>query len=77
MDPYDITEDNLMDGHLTNEAYHVQNRGKGDNIKALDKWSEKIDFDDWDRKVTATLSLIYGRIYCPLAYVIRPNKPQG
>ena len=28
-----------------------------------------------DRKVTETLSLIYGRNYCPLAYVIRPDKP--
>ena len=76
LDPFDITADNLMDGHLAYEAY-VQNRDKGDNIKALEKWTEKIDFDDWDRKVTETLSLIYGRNYCPLAYVIRPDKPQG
>ncbi len=76
LDPFDITADNLMEGHLAYEAY-AQNRDKDDNIKALDKWSEKIDFDDWDRKVTETLSLIYGRNYCPLAYVIRPDKPQG
>ncbi len=24
-----------------------------------------------------TLSLIYGRQYCPLAYIIRPDKPAG
>jgi hypothetical protein len=61
---------------LAYEAY-VQNKEKGDNIKSLEKWSEKTDFDDWDRKVTETLSLIYGRQYCPIAYVIRPDKPQG
>ena len=76
LDPFAITPDDLMDGHLAYEAY-VQNKEKGDNIKSLEKWSEKTDFDDWDRKVTETLSLIYGRQYCPIAYVIRPDKPQG
>ncbi len=76
LDPNDLVEENLIDGHLAYEAY-VQNRDKGNNIKALEKWSEKIDFDDWDRKVTETLSLIYGCHYCPLAYMIRPDKPQG
>ena len=76
LDPYAITEDDLVDGHLAYEAY-VQNRDKGDNIKSLEKWSDKCDFDDWDRKVTETLSLVYGRKYCPLAYVIRPDKPPG
>ena len=76
LDLFAITEDDLMDGHLAFEAY-VQNKEKGDNIKSLEKWSEKTDFDDWDRKVTETLSLIYGRQYCPIAYVIRPDKPQG
>ncbi len=59
LDPFNIIADNLMEGHLAYEAY-VQNHDKGDNIKALDKWSEKIEFDDWDKKVTETLSLIYG-----------------
>jgi hypothetical protein len=66
----------LLEGHLAYEAY-AQNRDKGDNIKSLEKWSDKIKFDDWDRKVTETLSLVYGRNYCPIAYVIRPDKPQG
>lgn len=66
----------LYRGHLAYEAY-VQNRDKGENIKALEKWSDKIEFDDWDRKVTETLSLVYGRNYCPIAYVIRPDKPAG
>jgi hypothetical protein len=64
----------LYRGHLAYEAY-VQNHDKGDNIKALEKWSDKLEFDDWDRKVTKTLSLVYGRNYCPIAYVIRPDKP--
>jgi hypothetical protein len=76
LDPFAITEDDLMDGHLAFEAY-VQNKEKGDNIKSLEKWSEKTDFDDWDQKVTQMLSLIYRRQYCPIAYVIRPDKPQG
>jgi len=76
VDPHDIDGDDLLNGHLAYEAY-VQNRDKGENIKALEKWSDKIEFDDWDRKVTETLSLIYGRNYCPLAYVIRPDKPAG
>ncbi len=58
------------------EAY-IQNREKGDNIKSLKKWNDKVDFNDWDWKVTETLSLIYGRQYCPLAYVIQPSKPIG
>ena len=76
LDPNDIDGDDLLNGHLAYEAY-VQNRDKGENIKALEKWNDKIDFDDWDRKVTETLSLVYGRNYCPLAYVIRPDKPAG
>jgi hypothetical protein len=56
---------------------YVQNRDKGENIKALEKWCDKYDFDDWDHKVTETLSLVYGRNYCPIAYVIRPDKPAG
>lgn len=76
LDPNAIDPDTLYDGHLAYEAY-VQNRDKGDNIKSLEKWSDKVDFDDWDRKVSETLSLIYGRNYCPLAYVIRPDKPAG
>jgi hypothetical protein len=56
---------------------YVQNRDKGENIKALEKWCNKYDFDDWDCKVTETLSLVYGRNYCPIAYVIWPDKPVG
>jgi hypothetical protein len=76
IDPDEIMEDDLFEGHLAYEAY-VQARDRGDNIKSLEKWSEKIDFDDWDRKVTETLSLMYGRNYCPISYVIRPDKPAG
>ena len=76
VDPNAIDEDDLLEGHLAYEAY-VQNRDKGENIKSLEKWSDKVDFDDWDRKVTETLSLVYGRNYCPIAYVIRPDKPAG
>ncbi len=76
LDPGAINPDVLYDGHLAYEAY-VQNRDKGDNIKSLEKWSDKVDFDDWDRKASETLLLIYGRNYCPLAYVIRPDKPDG
>lgn len=77
--PFDINTFGINDlyrGHLAYVAY-VQNRDKGDNIKALEKWSDKVEFDDWDRKVTETLSLVYGRNYCPIAYVIRPDRPAG
>ena len=76
IDPNTINLGDLQNGHMAYEAF-VQNRDKGDNIKSLERWSEKVEFDDWDRKVTETLSLIYGRQYCPLAYVIRPDKPAG
>jgi hypothetical protein len=56
---------------------YVQNRDKGENIKALKKWCNKHDFGDWDYKVTETLSLMYGHNYCPIAYIIRPDKPAG
>ncbi len=39
------------------KAYTV-NCDKGDNIKALEKWTDKHDFDEWDQKITETLSLI-------------------
>ena len=71
-----VTLDQLRQGHMAYEAY-VQNRDKGENIKSLEKWNDKLEFDDWDRKVTETLSLVYGRNYCPIAYVIRPDKPAG
>ena len=76
LDPYDIGLDDLYKGYQAYNAY-VQNKSKGDNIKSLEKWNDKMDFDDWDRKVTETLSLVYGRNYCPIAYVIRPDKPVG
>ena len=76
IDPNNIVLDDLRRGHLAYEAY-VQNHDKGENIKALKKWCDKFDFDDWDRKVTETLSLIYGRNYCSIAYVTRPDKPAG
>ena len=68
--------DDLYHGHLAYEAY-VQNCDKGENIKALEKWSDKLEFDDWDCMVTETVSLIYGRNYCPIAYVIRHDRPAG
>ncbi len=71
-----ILLDDLHRGHMAYEAY-IQNRDKGENIKALEKWCDKYDFDDWDCKVTETLSLVYGHNYCPIAYVIRPDKLAG
>ncbi len=76
IDPLTITVNDLKDGHLAYEAYS-SNRDKGENIKSLEKWTDKHDFDEWDRKVTETLSLVYGRNYCPIAYIIRPDKPAG
>jgi len=76
IDANTIVLNDLHRGHMAYEAY-VQNRDKGENIKALEKWCDKYDFDDWDRKVTETLSLVYGRNYCSIAYVIQPEKPAG
>jgi hypothetical protein len=73
IDANKIELDDLHRGHMAYEAY-VQNRDKGENIKALKKWCDKYDFNDWDRKVTETLSLVYDRNYCPIAYVIQPDK---
>jgi hypothetical protein len=49
-----IVLNDLHCGHMAYEAY-VQNRDKGKNIKALEKWCDKYDFNDWDRKVTKAL----------------------
>ena len=76
LDANALVLDNLHHGHLAYEAY-VQNHDKGENIKALEKWSNKLEFDDWDWKVTETLSPIYGCNFCPIAYVIRPDRPVG
>ena len=76
IDANTIVLNDLHRGHMAYEAY-VQNRDKGDNIKALEKWCDKYDFDDWDRKVTETLSLVYGCSYCPIAFVIWSDKLAG
>jgi hypothetical protein len=76
LNPNMVTLDQLRQGHMAYEAY-VQNHDKGENIKSLEKWNDKLESDDWDRKVTETLSLVYGQNYCPIAYVIRPDKPAG
>jgi hypothetical protein len=68
--------DDLHHGHMAYKAY-IQNQDKGENFKALEKWCNKYDFDDWDCKVTETLSLVYGRNYCPIAYVIWLDKLAG
>ena len=75
-DPHAINVLDLMDCHLAFEAYKA-NRDKGENIKSLEKWTTNHDFDEWDRKVTETLSLIFGRNFAPIAYIIRPDKPAG
>jgi hypothetical protein len=75
-DANNIVLDDLHHGHMACQAY-IQNRDKGENIKALKKWCDKYNFDDWDRKVTETLSLMYGCNYCPIAYVIWPDKQAG
>ena len=76
VDPFAIGVNDLLDGNLAYVAY-TANRDKGENIKSLEKWTTNHDFDEWDRKVTETLSLIFGRNYSPIAYVIRPDKPAG
>ena len=75
-DPHAINVFDLMDCHLAHEAYK-SNRDKGENIRSLEKWTTNHDFDEWDRKVTETLSLIFGRNFAPIAYIIRPDKPAG
>ena len=76
VNPLAIMINYLKDGHLAYEAC-MANRDKGENIRSLEKWNNKQDFNKWDRKVTGTLSLIYGRNYSPIAYIIRPEKPAG
>jgi hypothetical protein len=76
VDANNIVLDDLHCGHMAYKAY-VQNRDKGENFKALKKWCDKYNFDNWDCKVTETLSLVYGCNYCPIAYVIWPDKPAG
>jgi len=76
VNPFAIGVNDLLDGNLAYVAY-TANRDKGENIKSLEKWTTNHDFDEWDRKVTETLSLIFGRNYSPIAYVIRPDKPAG
>ncbi len=66
IDTNNIGLGDLQGGHMAYAAY-VQNCDKGDNIKSLERWNDKVDSDDWDWKVTETLSLIYGQQYCPLA----------
>jgi hypothetical protein len=76
IDPNNIVVYDLHCGHVACKA-NVQNQDKGENIKALEKWCNKFDFYDWDRKVTETLSLIYGCNYCSIVYVIHPDKLVG
>ena len=45
IDANTIVLNDLHHGHMTYEAY-VQNRDKGKNIKTLEKWCNKYDFDD-------------------------------
>ena len=75
-DPHAINIFDLMDCLMAYEAYKA-NRDKGENIKSLERWTTNHDFDEWDRKVTETLSLIFGRNFAPIAYIIRPDKPAG
>jgi hypothetical protein len=44
IDANNIVLDDLHSGHMAYEAY-VQNRDKGENIKAPEKWCDKYDFD--------------------------------
>jgi hypothetical protein len=58
LDLNNVDKDVLLDGHLAYKAY-VQNCDKGKNIKSLEKWTNKVDFHNWDQKVTKTLSLVH------------------
>ena len=41
LDPNMVTLDQLRQGHMAYKAY-VQNRDKGENIKSLEKWNDKL-----------------------------------
>jgi hypothetical protein len=69
VDANNIVLDDLHHGHMAYEAY-VQNRDKSEHIKALEKWCDKHDFDDWDRKVTETYLLDF--LLC--TYVQKPSR---
>ena len=74
MDPVNIEMVYLQQRHMAYGAY-VQIQEKGDIIKSQEKWSDKVVFDNLDRKITETLLLVYWQDYCPLAYDIRPAEP--
>ena len=44
IDPNTINLGDLQNGHMAYEAF-VQNRDKGGNIKSLEKWTKKVEFD--------------------------------
>jgi hypothetical protein len=73
----DLTEDDLIAGHAAYEEYLI-NKDKGESMKGIPRFDPKVDFDDWDKLVTETLSMIHGAQYTGIAYGIRPdNKPAG
>jgi hypothetical protein len=69
-----FTEDDLIAGHAAYEAYLI-NKDKGESVKGIPKFNPKVDFNDWHKLVTETLSMIHGAQYTGIAYVIRPDKP--
>jgi hypothetical protein len=53
-----LTEDDLIAGHAAYEAYLI-NKAKGESVKGIPKFNHpKVDFNDWDKLVTETLSMI-------------------
>jgi hypothetical protein len=59
IDGNNIILDDLRRGHMAYKAY-VQNRDKGENIKSLEKWNDKLEFNNWDRRSRRPYPLCMG-----------------
>ena len=74
--PDEVTAADIFQGYAAYKAY-TANKEKGENMTKLPKYDDKIEFDEWYERVTDVLNMIYGSNLCPIAYVVRLDKPDN
>jgi hypothetical protein len=72
--PDEVTPDDIFQGYAAYKGY-TSNKEKGENLTKLPKYDNKLEFDEWYERVNDVLNMIYGSNLCPIAYVIRLDKP--
>ena len=76
IDVANLNED-LLNESREDYVMYLKDNEEGQKITELEKFSEKVDFADWDEGVFETLGRKIGAQEAPMNYLIRETQPAG